>query len=1263
MKCPLTKVANQSIMINRAFHLTDNNNKHKQMKINYKLGALTALVLIFNSCATLKLQVDETAITEFPKGKQIEHSFYFLGDGGNSSIGENTSAIKHFASALDNASEQSTAVFLGDNIYESGFPEKNSENRSLAEHRLQVQIDATKNFKGDAIFIPGNHDWYSGLKGLKRQEKFVEDALGKNTFLPENGCPIEKVDISDDIVMIVVDSEWYLTDWNKHPTINDDCEIKTRNRFFDELEGLIKKARGKTTLIAMHHPMFSNGPHGGQYAFGQHMTPLPILGTLKNVIRKTGGVSPADLQNTIYNQFKKRIVTLSQDNDKVIFISGHEHSLQYIVKDNLPQIVSGSGSKTSPTRNVSGGQFSSGNQGYARLDVFTDGSSHVKFYNAEDDAIVFETQVLSPNENSELSKYDTAFPSTKSASVYTTEETNKRGFYKTLWGERYRKYYSTNVNVPTVSLDTLFGGLTPTRKGGGHQSKSLRLEDSKGREYVMRAVRKNALQYLQSVAFKDQYIEGQFNDTYTEGLLLDVFTGSHPYAPLAVATLADAAGVLHTNPVLYYIPKQNALGTYNDDFGDELYMIEERAADDHGDKASFGFSNKLISTNDMLKKLEKNEDHILDEASYIRARLFDMLIGDWDRHQDQWRWAVFEENGKTVYRPMPRDRDQAFSIMADGALLSFATKIIPNTRLLRSYDEDIKSVKWFNLEPYPLDIAIINEADQNLWNAEVKHIIENVTDQVINEAFTYFPEEVNDATVEDIKKKLKGRRANLQKLSDAYFNHINKYAIIKGTNKDDIFEIERLPNGNTKVSGYRNIKGEKEELFFQRTYNRSQTREIWVYALDDKDTFKVFGEGDKIIPLRLIGGQNKDTYNIINGRKVKLYDYKSKESVFLTNKGNKKLTDDYEVNTYDYTKFKNNSNQFIPTLGANPDDGLRIGFVDTYTVSNYNFQRNPFIAKYTFSGSYYFATSGFDLGFNSEFTRILGNWSLGIKAAFTSPNFSRNFFGFGNSTPNDEPDDIVDLDFNRVRIRNFNVSPSLIWRGRLGATFEFGASFESVEVDNTQGRFVSDPTNLLPSRVFEGQDFIGVNAEYSYKNKDNVAFPTLGMDFSLQAGYKTNVDESNGFGYLIPSLGFDYKLVPSGQLVLATQAKAHLNFGDDFEFYQAATIGANNGLRGFRNERFTGKNAFYQSTDLRLNLSKVKTGLLPLNIGIYGGFDYGRVWIDDDLVSNPLFNSDTWNTSVGGGLFVNAANKITGNLSVFSSDDELRLAFKLGFGF
>jgi hypothetical protein len=537
----------------------------------------------------------------------------------------------------------------------------------------------------------------------------------------------------------------------------------------------------------------------------------------------------------------------------------------------------------------------------------------------------------------------------------------------------------------------------------------------------------------------------------------------------------------------------------------------------------------------------------------------------------------------------------------------------------------------------------------------VKQITENLTDEVIDEAFANFPKEVQDETIQDIKRKLQGRRSNLQKISDAYYNHINKFGIVKGTNKDDWFEIERMPNGNTKVTAYRIKKGEKADVFHQRTYNCNDTNEIWVYGLDDDDVFKVSGEADKLIKIRLIGGQNNDTYNILNGKKVKIYDYKSKKNTFKTTNGIIKLTDDYETNVYDYKKLKNNTNQLIPTIGANPDDSFKIGLLNTFT--KYGFERNPFTSQHTLSGAYYFATQGFDLNYKGEFANVVGSMNLGLKAHFTSPNFAMNFFGFGNETPNHEADENdgldVGLDYNRVKISLFKVAPSLIWRGRFGASFEVGASYEHNEVEETEGRFI----NLVLNDIVEvGNSFYGIHTKYQYLNSDNEAFPTLGMMAAFEVGYKNNVDTSKGFGYIIPELAFDYKLLPSGQLVLASKLRAQINLGDDFEFYQAANIGANNGLRGCRNERFTGKSAFVQSTDLRMNLRKVKTGLLPLNIGLYGGADYGRVWVEGD-------DSERWNTSVGGGVFVNAANMFTGNMSAFHSHDGLLLAFKLGFGF
>lgn len=1223
-----------------------------------KYFSLIIFFLLLSNCATYQSQYKNTKenSTSFST-KEISHSFYLLGDGGNSPLGSETITLRKLKSQLKSASKNTTLLFLGDNIYPAGMPKKGHKQRAFAEHQLNIQTGVTKNFKGNTIFIPGNHDWYSnGLKGLERQEKYITKILGKGSFSPQKGCPIDKINISDDIVLITIDSEWFLTDWDHHPTINDNCEIKTRARFFDEYESLIKKSRGKTTIIAMHHPMYTNGPHGGQFSLKQQLfpvggnIPLPVLGTFINLVRKTSGASNTDLQNKRYIEFKNRIVTLSQENEKVIFVAGHEHSLQYLEQDNLPQIISGAGSKTNPTRNVGGGIFSAGIAGYARLDIYKDGSSKVNFIATEKNEVIFQTQVLKPNKPKTDHQLKLSKDTHTKAAIYTQNEVEKTGFYKYVWGERYRKHYGTTINARNVDLDTLFGGLKPVRKGGGHQSKSLRLEDQEGREYVMRALRKNALQYLQAVAFKNQYIEGQFNDTYSEGLLLDVFTGSHPYAPFTVATLAKAINVLHTKPQLFYVPKQNALLHFNDDFGNELYMIEERAASGHGNKANFGYSNKVISTNDVLKKIRKNANSIIDESAYIRARLFDMVLGDWDRHEDQWRWAAFKENNKTIYKPFPRDRDQVFSIMADGALLNYITKSVPALRLMQSYEEEMGNTKWFNLEPYPLDMAIITEAQKITWDTEVSYIQKNLTDSVIDQALSHLPSEVTDQTVKEIKRKLKGRVRNLQKISNEYFTHMNNFAVIRGTDKDDYFEIERLANGITQVSGYRIKKGKKSDLFHQKKYNSNATKEIWIYGLDDKDEFKVFGEYSKGSFVRIIGGQNNDRYNILNGHKVKVYDYKSKKNTFLTNKGRKKLSDSYATNVYDYKKLKYSSTEIFPAFGVNPDDGVKLGLLGIFT--NYGFDRNPFTSQYSLATSYFFATQGFDINFTSEFANVIGNWNFGLKAEFTSPNYSVNFFEFGNETknPNFIDEDTYDEDYNRVKLRKNAIAPYFIWRGKLGGNFRIGVRYESIEVDNTSGRYIAT-TNYTNKNTF-----LGVEAHYNFENQDNKAFPTLGMKADITVGHKSNTERKATFSYIIPALSFDYKLVSSGQLVLATKVKGYVNFGDGFEFYQGASIGAHDGLRGYRNQRFTGKNSFYQSTDIRLNLRKIKTGLLPLHIGIYSGYDYGRVWHVNDT-------TDNWNSSFGGGIFINGADMITANLGIFKGDEYARVAFSLGFSF
>lgn len=1234
-------------------------NKIKIFSVAF-LGSITLF-----SCATHQLQLGANSKkitnTNDKDSTKIAHRFFLIGDAGNADQENAQKILAALQKQLQQSDKNATLLFLGDNIYPKGMPdEKNKKAYALAHEKLTDQLAISKNFKGKTIFIPGNHDWYSGITGLKRQQKIVTQYLdSKKGFLPSDGCPIDDLKINENLCLITIDSEWFLENWDKIPTINDDCNIKTREAFFEELESILNKNQDKTIIMAIHHPLMSNGTHGGQFSLEKQLfpleqkIPLPVIGSFVNLLRKTSGVSPQDIQNKQYQVLAKRIKTLLQDQKNVIVVSGHDHNLQYIENENIKQIISGAGSKSEAARAVFPNDFSYGNNGFATLTVFTNGKTVVQFFGIENNEskILFQKTLLEPQKPI-VNNYATSFTKTTKSSVYNDKMTQKSMLHNFLFGKHYREYYSTLIDVPVVALDTIFGGVNPLRAGGGHQSKSLRLEDSDGKEYVMRALKKSISRFLQSVAFKDQYVENEFKNTYAENFLYDFYTTSHPYTPLAIGNLADPIGVLHSNPKLYYIPKQKTLGEFNADFGNELYLVEERPSDSQKDLKSFGKPEAIIGTDDLLENLQKDEKYTIDEAEYIKARLFDMLIGDWDRHYDQWRWAEYKIGNKIIYKPIPRDRDQAFS-KYDGTLLSLLMNI-PALRHMQSFKNDIKNVKWFNREPYPLDLALLKKASVNDWIAQAKFIQENLSDTAIEAAFNNLPKEIQDKTISSIIEKLKSRKAQLNKYATEYNRVLQKTAIIVGTNKKDLFDIKPLSKNEVSISVFR-IKKEGKELVYNKTFHKKSTKNIWIYGLDDEDIFEFNNAQKSAVRIKLMGGQNHDNYTISNGKNIRIIDFKTKKNSFdVDSKTGKLLTDDYETNFYNYQKPKYNAFSGLPGIGYNPDDGVKLGIVANYTVNH--FKQNPYTLRHTFKANYFFATDGFELNYHLDVPKMIGKWNFGLDSQFTSPNFAINYFGFGNNTANS--DEINGMNYNRVHVSMLKFAPKIERIGRFGSTLSFQIAYENFDVENTPGRFIAIP-NIVNPDIFKNQQFAGATILYSYENYDNASLPTMGMGFMMAANWKMNLTNSKqNFPTLESKINFNHKIDRQGKLVLATLLKAKAILNNNFEFYQGAALGGDYDLRGFRNQRFLGNQSFFQSSDIRLTVGKIKNSIVPMSYGIFGGYDYGRVWLKNE-------HSNQWHQAVGGGLWLNGVNTVTARLSYFKAtvNEEARIAFGLGFGF
>lgn len=1217
---------------------------------------------IVSSCSSINPQYGKRFDSIELKSEQNQkkvHQFFLIGDTGYEESLKNSDTFKFLKSRIETADSASTLIFLGDNIYPNGMPDKNAKERKTAEWILQTQIDAVKNFKGNIFFIPGNHDWYSNLSGLKEQEKFITTQLGKNSFLPKNACPLDSKKISENINLIFIDSQWYLEDWDKHKKINVDCDIKTREEFLEEFESELNKSQNQLTIIALHHPLLSNGSHAGQFSMRKQLfpleanIPLPVIGSLINLIRKTSGVSPQDLQHQVYRDFTNRLKTIVADRENLIFISGHDHNLQYIEKENIKQIISGGGSKTEAARAINENDFSYGKQGYVVLDVFKDGSSTASYYGNDkgEEKMLFEHSITKKRPVFTDFIYENEFKPTEVSQIYTDEMTQKNGFYNFLFGKHYRNYYSTPVQATVLDLSNEFNGLIAIRKGGGNQTNSIRLVDSfTGKEYALRALKKSASRFIQNLAFKDQYLGDDLEETFTEDFLLDFYTTAHPYFPFVIGELASPIGIYHTNPKLVYVEKQNNLGVFNEDFNEGLYMLEERPMNAFSDAENFGFPEKIVSTEKLLENLRKDEKYKVDERSYIRARLFDMLLGDWDRHSDQWRWSEFTMGKNIIYKPIPRDRDQVFP-KYDGLLISLIMHL-PALKHMQNFGEDIRNVKWFNMEAYPLDLILTQEAQINDWLEEAKFIEINLTDEIIDQSFRNLPENLKDGTVLKIKELLKIRKTKLVEFAKTYYNTLRKTVVLHATDKDDKISIERLPNGSTKIKMFR-LKKSGEELFFENTYHRNETNEIWIYALNDDDVFEIIGNANNPIRLRLIGGEGNDIYHTRNSRKVQIYDNPNENNNTENTKSSQlNLSEDYDLNRFHYKKPKYNSFSSLPSIGYNPDDGVKVGISMNFIVNR--FKRNPYTSKHKLLINYYFATTGVEAIYTGDFMKFVGKWNLGLNATFTSPSYTHNFFGYGNEIPNFEKD--LGKDFNRVKVQTLSFKPSLYKIGRNNSRIELGLGISDIKVEKTKGR-ITDITNEIPAEVFEHNMFGEISLHYSFSNYDNPTLPTLGMTLNAEAHWVTNFSQSRkSLPWLAGSLGFTHPISRGGILNISTLIKAKTLLNNHFEFHQSASIGGENNLRAYRFDRFMGKSSFLHTSDLNLKLGKLKTPILPINYGIFAGYDYGRVWM-------PGEDSNQWHQSYGGGIWLNTVKALTGKINYFNGKDGGRFSFSLIFGF
>ena len=786
-------------------------------------------------------------------------------------------------------------------------------------------------------------------------------------------------------------------------------------------------------------------------------------------------------------------------------------------------------------------------------------------------------------------------------------------FQRFVYGDVYRKSWRTPVKMPVFDMKTTFSHLKPVKKGGGMSTKSLRLEDETGRQYVLRSVYKNGR----------AGVPDKFKGTVYEDILQDLRVGAHPYGALPVPTLADAAGIYHTNPAIYFLPVQEELGEYKDDFGGELYLFEEYSNEGWEHLESFGNTQKIIGYDTMLEKIEKSTKHRIDQKWVLKSRLFDLFIGDYDRHDDQWRWAAFEQeaNDTIIYRPIPRDRDQALYNI-HGVLPWLLSRDFLAIQQ-HPFKPKIQNLKGFASNAKHFDRTWMTGLSWSDWEAVAQELETALTDEVIDTAFETWPEEIYKLNAPKLIQTLKGRKGNMQRHALELYLFLAKYVDVVGTEKAELFDVEHQQNGNVRVKVFNLSQEGKKNLFYDRTFKPNETKEIRLYGLDGKDEFNFHGTEKNQILIRVVGGKKMDTVltndRSIKGKKIIVYD--DLDGIQLPNEPKiaNRTSTNKKYNEYDRLELQYDSYLPLVNFGITQDDGVFLGGGAIFT--RYGYKKRPYGSKHKIDFQFSNQTNGLRIGYDADFTQLFGRFNFNPNISFDRP-IIFNFYGLGNNTvlqrEAENPEE-EDEQFHWVRLKRFKVEPLIkrISKNRQHQT-RFGPFYQNVIVLQRFDRISSQPDFFNDDTYLGNKDFIGFLVKHQFDSVDDLDLEG-GWKYNLGITYYRNIGQNRGYARLEGNVSRFIHFDAPIKMVLGGRVGAATLTNDDYFFFHNNHLGGNNYLRGFHNNRYAGTSLAYANLDVRISLFYFKNAIAPGEIGLSAGFDTGRVWY-------PNANEGGWKT-------------------------------------
>ncbi len=765
------------------------------------------------------------------------------------------------------------------------------------------------------------------------------------------------------------------------------------------------------------------------------------------------------------------------------------------------------------------------------------------------------------------------------------------------------------------------------------QSLGLRFVGADGRPYTFRPLQKNLLDLL------PEY----FRDTFVVEIADDQVKSALPTAPPVVPVLLEALGVLHNVPKIIVIPDDPLLGEYRDHFAGQVGTIEEWPNEGPGGSPGFAGATEIHSTDELVEVLRGDPAQRVDAHNYLTARLFDLIIGDWDRHRGQWRWANVGEGSLPAWRPIPEDRDQAFA-KYDGVLFSIVRSMSPQ---LTNFSPKYNSILGMTWSARALDREFLVGLSKSDWERTIISVQSRLDDSVIEEALRRLPESHYDLVSKETAAILKVRRDNLPEIAKSFYRHLAGEVDIQATHESEVIEAVRLAEGLLEISIFVTANGEKSLTpYYYRIFDPEDTQEVRLFLNGGDDRVTVSGEGSDKIKLRIISEVGRNTMTDTSREKgTRVYDSRTQGGINAqgANIDRKPYIPPkpamFSLPPRDW------GNKRLPTglIDLNGDIGLLLGF--GLSRERYGFRRDPYASRWSASLAYATRLQNYRIIAAYDVTRENSKMHTSVDFMISGME-SLNFYGYGNETPAPEDDHFADVNRRVISLKpalTFSLTPN--WNLQVGVFLEY-----SLTDDNSE-------SIVGIGKPYGTGDFwqAGFLTELVHDTLDSHAWPSRGTLVRIKADYYPEVldIEEGAYGSFEGLIGGVYPL--SKKFSLAGRLAGRKVWGH-YPYFQAAHVGGSRILRGFPTQRFSGDSSVYASLELRVPISRFFV-FLPGEWGVYGFVDTGRVFYEGET-------SDKWHAGYGGGVWIAPlVRQFTMSLAVAGSDEGPRIYFRFGFGF